>query len=188
MKTNKNMEKHRQALRERLSVLESEKSYIELEKERLYNEYRIKSKELDGHEAYKLFKDIIHDIIKKSSDVQKKIDNIRKDLLEKKYANLLLYTDIEPYEVVEEMTPNLYIVRPMKAVQTKESIEKIKESFIPGGFFGHFENDLQEWIIAPDEEADTIRIRRHKDGVFYDTHGGRYAISDKPVKKYDFNF
>ena len=109
--------------------------------------------------------------------------------MEKKlFANRMGWSDIEPFEVIEQRTEKLYVVREMEAVETKESIIARNKSFVPGGFFGHFDNDLQDWDIKPKEKGFTFNIRRHKDGHFYDTCRQRYVISEKPIKYYDFNF
>lgn len=107
---------------------------------------------------------------------------------EKLYANRIGYSDVDPYEIIEKKTDKLYVIREMEAVETEESKRKRIKSFIPGGFFGHFDNDIQEWDIKPKKDGWTLKIRRHKDGYFYDTMGQRYSLSNKPVKFYDFNF
>ena len=76
----------------------------------------------------------------------------------------------------------------MECKETSESIINRLQSFDPGGFFGHFDNDLQDWEIKSKEGGYTTKIRRHKDGNFYDTCGNRYTLSDKPIRFYDFNF
>lgn len=106
----------------------------------------------------------------------------------KTYANRMGWSDIEPFEVIEQKTECLLVIREMEYKETEESIKKRNQSFVPGGFFGHFDNDLQDWEIKPKEGGYTIKIRKHKDGCFYDTCGHRYTLSDKPIRFYDFNF
>ena len=136
----------------------------------------------------KLFRDTFGDLHDKREWLIKEIKKLELELLEKKYANHYGYSDVEPYEVVEEITPNKYLIRWMKSVQTEESKNKLKESFVVGGFCGHFDNDLQEWNIASCEDVLPFAIRRHKDGKWYDVYHRKYVISSKPIKFYDFNF
>lgn len=106
----------------------------------------------------------------------------------KKYTNQILYTDIKPFEVIKECTEKLYVIREMKCTPTINSINALKKSFIPGGFIGHTDNYVQEWAYASDIDAPLIKIRKHKNGIWYDTNGMKYQISDKPIKFYDYNF
>ena len=76
----------------------------------------------------------------------------------------------------------------MEYKETEESIKKRVKSFVPGGFFGHFDNYLQDWEIKSKEGGYTTKIRKHKDGDFSDTCGQKYVLSDKPIRFYDFNF
>ena len=109
--------------------------------------------------------------------------------LEKKYMNEYLYSDINPYEVVGEITEKYFMIRPMKCTVKKYSLEKMRESFVPGGFLGHTDNSLQEWKIESDESAPTIFVRLRKDGYWYMTGGSiKFHLSDKPIKFHDYNF
>ena len=96
----------------------------------------------------------------------------------KKYANHVMFSDVEPYEVIEVITPKRVLVRPMKCTRVKSP------SFEIGGFLAHFQNDEQEWMIEPDTDAETFEIRLHHNGW----NRGRFHMNDKPVKYYDFNF
>lgn len=121
--------------------------------------------------------------------IKARIDELHIETLEKKYANNIMYTDVNPYEVIEEIDAKTYMIREMKANITEEASKKLKQSFVPGGFVGHFDNSLQEWDITSDETAPIIKIRKHKDGFFYTPKNGRrFRIDDHPVKRYDFNF
>lgn len=107
------------------------------------------------------------------------------------YANQHFYTDWEPWEVIEIVTDNCIIVREMSAEVTEESAKKLQESFVPGGFFGHTNNDLQKWDIKSNPDGQVAKIRRHKDGAFYlpNSRGGsRFWLDTKPYKYYDYNF
>lgn len=106
------------------------------------------------------------------------------------YANQFFYSDVEPWEVLEIKTDRCIVVREMKAEITAEGRKKLQESFVPGGFIGHFDNDAQEWKITPDPDGCVATIRRHKDGGFYlpGSRGTFFKLSTKPFKKYDYNF
>ena len=136
----------------------------------------------------KVYREINRRLINEKNSIQDNISRIRTDLIEKKYANRIMYTDIIPYEVVEERTPNKYIIRLMDYKQTEDSKIRLRESFVSGGFVGHFDNEVQEWNMTSNNENGKFSIRRHKDGYFYDIYGGRYSISHKPKRFYDFNF
>lgn len=187
MKTNRNIEKYRESLK--VKLLEYQKSLDEVESElkTLIQEYNKKTKEKSMVEMMAEYSKTFSEITLKKQECVYLVEKVKLDLLEKKYANQRGYSDIEPYEVIEERTPNLYIIRGMKSVQTEESKQKMKESFMPGDFHCHFDNFLQDWIIEPDEEGRQVKVRRHKDGKFYDSDGQRYEISEKPIKFYDFN-
>lgn len=109
--------------------------------------------------------------------------------LDQFYCNRHLYSDVQPYEVTEVISDNHLKLRSMNSVQTEESVKRLKESFSPGGFLGHFENSVQEWICTSDPKGIVVEVRRRKDGHFYE-HGGSipFVLSDKPVKFRDFNF
>ena len=127
--------------------------------------------------------------------VQEKIKSLKEELqhavfmsLEKKYMTQCLHSDANPYEVIEERTEKLWIVRRMKAEETEESKQRRSTSFAMGGFLGHFDNSVQDWHIEPDPEGEVVAIRLHIDGRWYDAYGLRYVPSQKPYKFYDFNF
>ena len=75
-----------------------------------------------------------------------------------KYANQCGYTDVEPFEVIEERTPTKLVVRGMDA----ELDPTWKPEFYPGGFFGHTANNRQQrWLITSNPEAPTRVVRKH---------------------------
>jgi len=105
------------------------------------------------------------------------------------YMNRHGYTDMHPYEVIRIDTPKKMIIREMLAVETEESKKRRKETFVPTGFLGVTDNDVQEWDIRSQDTSDfDFAVRLHGDGYWYDANGGRYSMSDKPIKFYDFNF
>lgn len=103
-----------------------------------------------------------------------------------KYFNRVLSSDINPFEVIEEKTDRLIIIREMKSELLNPS--DVNNTFVPGGFFGHFDNSIQKWDISSHNDGCTMEIRLHKNGQWKDRFGVRYIPSDEPVKKYDFNF
>lgn len=108
------------------------------------------------------------------------------------YANQYFYTDIEPWEVIEIKTDRCLVVREMKAFIKVEAKKALQDSFVPGGFCGHFENDLQDWTYESDPNGQVAEIRLHKDGFYYlpgySGKGTRFKLSNVPTKYYDYNF
>ena len=100
------------------------------------------------------------------------------------YANHIGYSDVNPFEVVRFVNWKTLDIREMVATE-----KPWMRQFMAGGFLGHVVNqEDQDWDIQPDPEAPVIRIRKHKDGKWYDRHGSRYALAEKPIKFHDFNF
>lgn len=109
--------------------------------------------------------------------------------LDKFYCNRHLHSDIQPYEVIEVLSDTRLRLRSMNYVQTNDSVERLRKTFEPGGFLGHFDNSVQEWICTPDENGTVVEVRRRKDRCFYETNGSiPYVLSDKPRMFRDFNF
>lgn len=101
------------------------------------------------------------------------------------YANHYGYSDIRPFEVIRKVSDKCLEIREMNAERDLSGPELV---FIPGGFLAHCPNQRdQRWTITTNEAAPTTRIRLGKTG-WKDASGGRYKLSDKPVKFYDFNF
>lgn len=99
-----------------------------------------------------------------------------------KYANCLKYTDITPFEVIRK-TKKTIMIREMKT-----ELDNFKPEIIPGGFAGICINQHdQKWIIKADPIAPVFRAYLRKDGYYY-ANGNRYALADRPVKYYDYNF
>ncbi len=103
------------------------------------------------------------------------------------YANLAMFSDVEPYEIIKRISNKTLEIRAMDAVIS----ENWKPEFVSGGFFANCTNNNDQkdaWVITSNENNYVLRIRLNKKGVWKDKHGNRYFLSDKPVKKYDFNF
>lgn len=189
MKTNKNMLKYRESMKVKLDGLYKELEDVQQMLKEAWGKYSEEVKGIeDSNERMIIYRKYMVDLPNIEQKIQANIDEAKMELLEKKYANLVMYSDIKPFEVIEERTPNLYLIREMDAVITDESRKRLNESFSPGGFCGHFDNDLQEWNITSNEEYPIFKIRRHKDGFYYSALGEKFRINSKPVKFYDYNF
>lgn len=101
-----------------------------------------------------------------------------------KYANLHGYTDIHPYEVVRIISEKTIEIREMKS----ELDPNWKPEMIPGGFAAHCTNQNdQTYTYSSNDQVQTIRIRKRKDGRWYSAYG-RHVLSDQPKRFYDYNF
>jgi len=103
------------------------------------------------------------------------------------YANEVGYSDVNPNEIIKRVSDITLEIRRMDAVRSPDW----KPEIIAGGFAGHCVNNNEQknaWIITSNTDNGTFRIRKNKQGVWKDKWGNRYFLSDKPVKKYDFNF
>lgn len=102
------------------------------------------------------------------------------------FANHIGYSDINPCEIVRRVSDRTIDIRAMNAVRANPAEDM---GFKAGGFIGHFSGqDKQRWAITTNPEARVFRIRLQKDGSWRCKHGDRYALADKPIKFYDYNF
>jgi len=100
------------------------------------------------------------------------------------YANFIGYSDITPYEVVKVISDKTLEIREMDA----KLAEGQKPQFVPGGFSAHCINQSElQWDITSNPSNKVLRVRMHKNGYYYHK-GSRFALSDAPVKFYDYNF
>lgn len=100
------------------------------------------------------------------------------------YANRIGYSDVEPFEVVREVSAKIIEVRRM-AAQLDPSW---KPEMHAGGFAAHCSNQYsQKWIITSDEGAQVIRLHMRKDGCFY-YQGSKFRREAAPRKFHDYNF
>lgn len=98
----------------------------------------------------------------------------------KKYISWVLYTDVEAYEVVRQVSPKVVEVRALQY----ETIKSPKE-FYAGGFSGHYaDNYNQQYEFYIDDKAPIQRIHLSSKGW----GKGRWVMRDTPYKFYDFNF
>jgi len=105
--------------------------------------------------------------------------------MKEKYANQIGYTDITPFEIIKQNTPNKLTIRSM--ITGKEPDWKLK--FVEGGFCGICvnQNDLR-WTIKSNPNGVVNTIRKNKKGEWRDRYKSKYTLSEKPVKFYDYNF
>ena len=102
----------------------------------------------------------------------------------KKFANLKLYTDVIPYEVIREVSPITLEVRRMDA----KLIEGPK-NFQVGGFAAHcVDNHNQKYNYTSNTKYPLVRIRFSKKRNGWYSKGSRFILSDVPVYFYDYNF
>ena len=80
------------------------------------------------------------------------------------HANLHLYSDVYPYEIVRKISNKTLEVRKMNYKSTSRD----------------FSN--QQWKCYSDEKFPILRIRLHKDGTWRDTRNQncRYLLNTKP--------
>lgn len=102
------------------------------------------------------------------------------------YFNRILFSDIDPFEVIQVKTDKLIIIREMKSELVNR--KDVNDTFVSGGFLRYFDNSVQEWEITSSENSPHVKIRLHKNGKWKDRHGTKYVSSDTPIKRYDFNF
>lgn len=171
---------HKAAIRRlelRYSQLSWERTYARREwlantdrskREEMYDRYHANDEEIDRLESEIRFHRIM--------------------LQEKKYATMWLYTDAHAYEIIEEKSEKVITVRRLKATIKPEAARRLNESFVPGGFCGHFNNDAQEWDFASDESAPIETICRHKNGRWYGSGKSRFTIEEEPYERFDYNF
>jgi hypothetical protein len=101
-----------------------------------------------------------------------------------KYANLLGYTDVEPYEVIRAISDKTIEVRAMRA----ELDPTWKPDFHIGGFCAHCSNqNSQRWNITSDPDGHVLRLRLAKNG-HWKHKGLEFHLADAPRKFHDYNF
>ena len=101
------------------------------------------------------------------------------------YANLIRYSDVEPFEV-------LSISKSGKQITIRAMHAKLDPSWKPemhvGGFVAHCSNQRsQRWNISADESRETIKAHKRADGYFWSAFG-KHRIEAQPRKFYDYNF
>lgn len=117
-----------------------------------------------------------------------KTNTIEKELGDVLYLNEILHSDINPYEVVEMITPNKWLIRKLDTTLKSEARKKMQDSFCPGGFAGHVDNDCQEWEISVNENNPLITVFRGRKNKHFKIGSMPMSMSHSPIKIYDFNF
>ena len=117
-----------------------------------------------------------------------KTNTIEKELGDVLYLNEILHSDINPYEVVEMITPNKWLIRKLDTTLKSEVRKKMQDSFCPGGFAGHVDNDCQEWEISVNENNPLITVFRGRKNKHFKIGSMPMSMSHSPIKIYDFNF
>ena len=103
------------------------------------------------------------------------------------FANNALYSDVEPFEIVRVDSDKTIEVRAMDATMADDW----KPNMVSGGFAFHCTNNDDQrkaWVITSNEANPVVRIRKQKNGTWYNKSNGRFFLAEQPAKKYDFNF
>lgn len=124
----------------------------------------------------------------KKDELIAKTNTIEKELGDVLYLNEILYSDINPYEVVEMITPNKWVIRKLDTNLKPEARKKVQDSFCPGGFAGHVDNDCQEWYISVNENNPLITVFRGRKNKHFKIGSMPMSMTHSPIKIYDFNF
>ena len=100
------------------------------------------------------------------------------------YANESGYSDVYPYEIVKVVSEQTIEIRRMDT----EKDNSVELKWVSGGFAGHCVNQgEQKWFYKSNPDNSVIRIRRRKDGCFYN-HCNRVYLEFTPRKFHDYNF
>ena len=175
-------QKMRQEAKELDTQLRQELQVAETKKHEAWQTWRASQSDAD----YEKFCDCCEQVL----ELRKKIERNEVFLGEQWYMTEYLFSDAHAYEVVEVHNWNRMDVRRLKSTVTPEAQEKLQASFIPGGFYGHTDNGLQEWTFESDETQPILTVRRHKDGKFYrpNTRTCPFVPHTEPYEWYDFNY
>lgn len=127
-------------------------------------------------------KEVINEMCKVIDRLKKFLDGYHYQTKIRKYANLHLHTDVQPYEVVRVVSEKCVEVRPMETKQ----IEFPKE-FHVGGFSAHCSDQhRQKYEYFSNENAPVMKIRKTKKG--WRLGSMKFRMSNAPIKFYDYNF
>lgn len=107
-------------------------------------------------------------------------------MITKQFANKYGWSDVDAFEIVKVVSDQTVEVRALDA----ELADGWKPEFIPGGFSAICVNIRdQQWKFNSNPENKVIRIRFSKrKNIWQDAYGGKYDLSDTPIKYYDYNF
>lgn len=101
------------------------------------------------------------------------------------YANLIGYTDVQPFEILSvSKSGKQIIIREMDAQRDPNWVP----DFVAGGFTANCANqEDQRWFIVPNEANPPIKAHKRADGYFWSAYG-RHYVAREPRKFYDYNF
>jgi hypothetical protein len=128
----------------------------------------------------------VSEVVEKMYQIQRRLksflDGFHHTTKIRKYANHIMWSDVEPFEVVRVISDKCVEIRPM---QTKQIVFP-KEIYV-GGFSAHTaDNYNQAYEYTSNETASTMRIRKGKKG--WKSGNLKFSMSDAPIKFYDYNF
>lgn len=103
--------------------------------------------------------------------------------MRKKYANRVLHSDVQPFEVIREVSGKCLEVRQMTATMVQAA-----KLLAAGGFMGNFDNSVQEWKCESQPNYPIERIRQRKDGSWKSSDGSLFILADQPRNFRDWNF
>lgn len=188
MATKFNLDKFRSDAKLRISELETGIDDARGRRDRLERQWMTEYRAHDPHES------ISYDLMKETEKLihrlEKEHNNLTVLTAERGYASEYLYSDVNAYEIVGIPSAKSLLVRELDTELTPEAKTKLHASFIPGGFCGHFENDLQEWTYTSNPSNPVLTVLLHNDGNYY-LAGSRtcpFRLHTEPYHHYDFNF
>lgn len=115
---------------------------------------------------------------------------MRKEIKIGQRCSEIMYSDVNPYEVVEIISEKKIKVRSMNA----ELDKAFNPEIIAGGFAGHCVNQRdQKWIITSNPNGAVITLTLRKSGKFRpvgakDSYGSIWFDMSGARKLYDYNF
>jgi hypothetical protein len=128
----------------------------------------------------------VMEVVEKMGNIERRLksflDGYHHTTKIRKFANHIMWSDVEPYEVVRIISDKCVEIRPM---QTKQIV--FPKQFLVGGFSAHCaDNYNQEYQYTSDPSRSTMKIRKGKKG--WGSGSLKFQMSDAPVKHYDYNF
>ena len=167
---------------------ELKKTIINMQAECEMMDLAIKSHYMTYADNWNTYYDLTKDTRKKLEEYRKLIEIYQAELGEKVYLNTWVGTDCYAYEVVEMVTPCKWIIRQLDTKLTQDAHVALNESFIPGGFMGHYNNDVQEWEYISNESNPTYTVTRHSKTRPFCCWGSKAYPTDEPIRHHDYNF
>lgn len=101
-----------------------------------------------------------------------------------KYCNMVMYSDVHPYEVIKIISDKTIEVRAMS-----HELVKAPTDFHPGGFCGHYaDNHSQEYSYKSNPKAKIERVRWSERNRRWQQGYQQFRMSSRPVYFHDYNF